>query len=158
MNLLSALPTLVSRWLSCLVCPLDRRTAPRLLQLLVGLLFARGRRTVTSWFRPAGIRDEFRPAYRAVHAAGRRTDSIAFLVWATMVRPLLAGETRLVFALDDTPTQRYGRHVEGAGIHRDPSPGPSNAPFLYGHIWVTLACLATHPNWGTLALPLLARL
>jgi hypothetical protein len=158
MNLLSALPALVSRWLSRLVCPLDRRTAPRLLQLLVGLLFARGRRTVTSWFRATGIRDEFRPAYRAIHAAGRRTDVMAFLVWATMVRPLLAAEARLVFALDDTPTERYGRHVEGAGIHHDPSPGPSNAPFLYGHIWVTLACLATHPRWGTVALPLLARL
>src|SRR5207244_12470806 len=83
MDLLSALPLLLSRWLSRLVCPLDRRTAPRLLQLLVGLLFARGRRTVTSWFRPAGITDEFRPAYRAVHAAGQRTDVMAFVVWAT---------------------------------------------------------------------------
>lgn len=158
MDLLSALPALVSSWLSRLVCPLDKRTAPRLLQLLVGLLFARGRRTVTSWFRPAGIRDEFRPAYRAVHAAGRRTDVMAFLVWATMIRPLLREPTRLVFALDDTPTRRYGPHVEGAGIHRDPSPGPSNAPFLYGHVWVTLACLVCHPRWGTVALPLLARL
>jgi hypothetical protein len=158
MDLLSALPALLSRWLCRLVSPLDKRTAPRLLQLLVGLLFARGRRTVTSWFRPAGIRDEFRPAYRAVHAAGRRTDVMAFVVWATMVRPWLAGQTRLVFALDDTPTRRYGPHVEGAGIHRDPSPGPSNAPFLYGHVWVTLACLVTHLHWGTIALPLLARL
>lgn len=158
MDLLLALPALVSSWLSRLVGPLDQRTAPRLLQLLVGLLFARGRRTLTSWFRPVGIRDEFRPAYRAVHAAGRRTDVMAFLVWLTMVRPLLAGQSRLVFALDDTPTQRYGRHVEGAGLHHHPSPGPSNAPFLYGHVWVTLACLATHPRWGTIALPLLARL
>jgi hypothetical protein len=122
------------------------------------LLFARGRRTVTSWFRPAGIREEFRPAYRAVHAAGRRADVMAFAAWATMVRPLLQGQARLVFALDDTPTRRYGPHVEGAGIHRDPSPGPSNAPYLYGHVWVTLACLAAHPLWGTIALPLVARL
>src|SRR5207248_2672182 len=137
MELLPALPALLSRWLCRIVSPLDKRTAPRLLRLLLGLLFARGRRAVTSWFRAAAIRDEFRPAYRAVHAAGRAADVMAFVVWATTVRPLLAGQTRLVFALDDTPTRRYGPHVEGAGIHRDPSPGPSNAPFLYGHVWVT---------------------
>jgi len=94
----------------------------------------------------------------AEHAAGRRADVMAFLVWATLVRPLLAGQARLVFAVDDTPTRRYGPCVEGAGIHHDPSPGPSNAPFLYGHVWVTLACLVTHQHWGTIALPLLARL
>jgi hypothetical protein len=158
MDLLWALPARVSRWLLRLVSPLDRRTAPRLLQLLVGLLFARGRRTVTPWFRPAGIREEFRPAYRAVHAAGRRADVLAFAAWAALVRPLLQGDARLVFALDDTPTRRYGPHVEGAGTHRDPSPAPGSAPFLYGHVWVTLACLATHPRWGAVALPLLARL
>jgi hypothetical protein len=158
MDLLSALPALLSRWLLRLVSPLDPRSAPRLLQLLVGLLFARGRRTVTSWFRPVGIRQEFRPAYNAIRAAGRRTDVVAFVVWWALIRPLLQGTSRLVFALDDTPTRRYGPHVEGAGLHHDPSPGPSQAPFLYGHVWVTLACLASHPRWGTIALPLLARL
>jgi hypothetical protein len=39
---------------------LDKRSAPRLALLLIGVLFARGRRTVTSWFRAAGITDEFR--------------------------------------------------------------------------------------------------
>jgi hypothetical protein len=35
----------------------DRRSAPRLLALLGGALFARGRRTVTAWFCAAGITD-----------------------------------------------------------------------------------------------------
>ena len=47
---------------------LDRRSAPRLLLLFLGALFARGRRTVTSWFRPAGIRTDFRRGYAALWA------------------------------------------------------------------------------------------
>ena len=29
---------------------------------------------------------------------------------------------------------------------------------MYGHVWVVLGLLATHPTWGVVALPLLARL
>jgi hypothetical protein len=49
--LLSQLPATLSAWFAALVRVLDPRSAPRLLQLLCGTLFARGRRTVTSWFR-----------------------------------------------------------------------------------------------------------
>ena len=158
MELLSALPTALSRWIRSLASLLDRRTAPRLAALFFGLLLAAGRRTVTSWFRPAGITDEYRPAYHAVYACGRRTDDCALVLLYQALRPLLEAMPRLVFALDDTPTRRYGPCVEGAGIHRNPTPGPANASYVYGHIWVTLALLAQHPLWGTLALPLLARL
>src|SRR5204863_206403 len=80
-------------------------------RLLLGILFARGRRTVTSWFRAAGITDEFRPAYRTVCAVGDRIDPIAASTLRA-VRPLLSGQ-RLTVAIDDTPTPRYG--PEGAG-------------------------------------------
>jgi hypothetical protein len=68
------------------------------------------------------------------------------------------GAARLTFALDDTPTERYGRHVQGAGVHHNPCPGPAGSPFVYGHVWVVLGLLAAHPAWGDIALPLLARL
>jgi hypothetical protein len=51
---LSQLPAVLSDWFTQLVGGLDRRSAPRLCLLLYGALFARGRRTVTSWFRAAG--------------------------------------------------------------------------------------------------------
>jgi hypothetical protein len=57
-------------------------------------------------------------------------------------------------AVDDTPTQRYGRHVEGAGVHHHPTPGPADGEWLYGHNWVTLALLARHRLWGVIGLPL----
>lgn len=75
-----------------------------------------------------------------------------------VVKPLMAGADRLTFALDDTPTERYGRYVEGAGVHHNPTPGPAGTPFVYGHVWVVLGLLARHPTWGVVALPLLARL
>jgi hypothetical protein len=61
-------------------------------------------------------------------------------------------------AIDDTPTQRYGPEVQGAGLHHNPTPGPAGEKFVYGHIWVTLAALAKHSAWGTIALPLKADL
>ena len=65
---------------------------------------------------------------------------------------------RLLFALDDTPTPRYGPHVQGAGTHHNPTPGPAGEKYVYGHVWVTLAWLAKHSLWHTLALPLRALL
>ena len=136
---------------------LDRRTAARLPLLLAGLLLASGRRTATSWFRAAGITVEFRRAYHVIYAAGRRHHDLALTAWST-VRPCLAGNRRLTCAIDDTPTQRYGPQVQGAGRHHNPTPGPAGERFLYGHVWVTLAALAQHPDRGTVALPLLADL
>ncbi len=56
--------------------------------------------------------------------------------------------------MDDTPTGRYGPHVEGAGVHHNPTRGPADGEWLYGHNWVALAWLTTHPLWGVIALPL----
>ena len=157
---LSHLPAPLSAWLSQLAAVLDRRSAPRLLGLLVGALFARGRRTVTSWFRAAGITADFRPAYNALWAAGRRARTVAYVLLAWVVRPLwrLTPGDHLLFALDDTPTARYGPEVQGAGMHRNPKPGPAGEKFVYGHLWVTLAWVVRHPCWGTLSLPLRALL
>jgi hypothetical protein len=113
---------------------------------------------VTSWIRAAGLSDEYRPCYATVAAAGNRPDRIAARLLREVVRPLVADADRLTFAVDDTPTERYGRKVQGAGVHHNPTPGPAGGPFVYGHVWVVLGLLARHPVWGIAALPLLARL
>lgn len=154
------LPTQLSAWFTSIVGTLDRRSAPRLGLLLLGALFARGRRTVTSWFRAAGITDEFRPAYGALWAAGRHAKELAGRLLLGVLRPLMrtVPEPALLFAIDDTPTPRYGPCVQGASIHHNPTPGPAGERFVYGHVWVTLAWLAHHPLWRILALPLRALL
>ena len=155
------LPSAISppcQWFATLAAVLDPRSATRFVRLLLGVLLARGRRTVTSWIRAAGLSELFRPCYTAVAAAGRRADLIAARLANHAVRPLTAGAGRLMLAIDDTPTQRYGPLVQGAGVHHNPTPGPAGAPFVYGHVWVVLGLLAAHPLWGVIALPLLARL
>jgi hypothetical protein len=101
---------------------------------------------------------EFRPCYTTVAAAGKRADGVAVRLAHEVLTPLLAGMNRLVLASDDTPTPRYGRLVQGAGVHHNPTPGPAGGPFVYGHVWVVLGLLVAHPTWGMIALPLLARL
>jgi hypothetical protein len=157
---LSQLPAFLSACFDDLSAALDRRSAPRLFLLLLGALFAKGRRTVTSWFRAAGITRDFRPAYNALWAAGRQAEALAHRLLGIALKPLMrhAQGDHLLFALDDTPTARYGPKVQGAGVHHNPSPGPAGEKFVYGHIWVTLAWLARHPAWDTLALPLRALL
>ena len=145
-------------WFFALASPLDARSAPRLACLLLGTILARGRRTVTSWIRAAGLSAEFRPCYTTVAAVGKRADGVAVRLIYEVLKPLLAGMNRVVLALDDTPTPRYGPHVQGAGVHHNPAPGPAGGPFVYGHVWVVLGVLVAHPLWGAIALPLLARL
>ena len=65
--------------------------------------------------------------------------------------------TPLVFAIDDSPTKRYGAR-RGRGKHHNPTPGPAGSPFLYGHVWVCLARPVRHSLWGAIALPILSHL
>src|SRR5262249_8373680 len=155
----SSHPTLAPcQWFPRLATALDRRSAPRLALLFLGAVLARGRRTVTTWIRAAKLSGRFQSCYIAVAAAGNRSDRIARRRVTEVVRPLVGVAAKLTLALDDTPTRRYGPHVQGAGVHHNPAPGPSGSPYLYGHVFVVLGLLAPHPAWGVIALPLLARL
>src|SRR6516165_5625771 len=157
--MISSHPTLAPcQWFARLAAALDRRSAPRFALLLLGAILARGRRTVTTWIRAAKLSDQFRPCYTTVAAAGKRADRIARRLLTEVVEPLTAGAGRLVLALDDTPTERYGPHVQGAGVHHNPTPGPAGSPYVYGHVFVVLGLLVNHKAWGVVALPLLARL
>ncbi len=149
--LLSHLPAFLATCFARLATALDPRSALRLPTLLVGLLGACGRRTCTAWFRAADIGDDFRRAYHVVGACGRRAEDVAVRLLPT-VDPLLGGD-RLRLVFDDTPTARWGPHIEGAGLHHHSNPGPAGERFVYGHVWVTLAALAQHPERGTVALP-----
>ena len=62
------LPSAISppcQWFATLAAVLDPRSATRFVRLLLGVLLARGRRTVTSWIRAAGLSELFRPCYTA---------------------------------------------------------------------------------------------
>ena len=151
------LPAELTLLVAQLAQPLHARLAGRLLPLLLGMLFARGRRTAASWLRGGGLGRDYQPYYYFLGSLGRKTASVAALLLLRAVGRLAVGD-RLLLALDDTPTERYGPLVEGAGVHHNPTPGPAGRQFLYGHVWVTLAWVLRHPRWGALALPLRALL
>jgi len=150
-------PTVFSGWVESLGQELDKRLRPTLNEICLGVLFAHGRRTVSSWLRAVGVGPGFEDYYYFLGSLGRKCEWVAGRVLRIIQKHLPLPE-RLLFGLDDTPTKRYGPKVEGAGIHHNPTPGPADQKFLYGHVWVTLAWLFRHPRWGTVALPLLARL
>ncbi|HJT78788.1 MAG TPA: transposase [Gemmataceae bacterium] len=136
---------------------LHQRAAWRLAPLLLGALFATGRRTLTSWLRAAGVGSGFAAFCYFLAALGRHADFPAGLLLQRVLLHL-APAGPLLFALDDTPTQRYGPKVQGAGVHHNPTPGPTDPKFLYGHIWVPRVYVALHPRWGAIGLPLYALL
>lgn len=151
------LPAEVTLWISHLACLLHATNAWRLEPLLVGMLYARGRLTVSSWLRGGDLSDDYQGYYYFLGSLGRKVKSVAGLLLQSVVRVVNPGE-RFLFAIDDTPTKRYGPHVEGAGIHHNPTPGPADQKYVYGHVWVTLSLVVRHTLWGTIGLPLLAYL
>lgn len=147
-------PTDWQQWVDWLAAGLHGRSRWRLSLILLGIVFARGRRTVTTWLRAAGIQDDFADYYYFLQPLGRKARETAARLLTLLLVRLVTGE-RLLFAIDDSPTKRYGPKVQGAGIHHNPTPGPADQKFLYGHVWVTISLVLRHPCWNTLALPLL---
>lgn len=153
-------PALVSTILANLAVHLDRRTQPRFWSVFFGLLMCRERRrTVSAWFRAAGIGKDFRQAYLVLGSVGRRVKSLSS-VMLTTIESMLGRDigSRFVFAFDDTVTKRYGPCVEGAGIHHNPTPGPAAQEWVFGHVWVTLVWVVHHSLWGAIGLPVRAAL
>ena len=146
-----------SEWSEWLAAGLHARNRWRLPVLLVGILFAGGRRTVTTWLRAAGVSVDFQDYYYFLACVGRKCEPIATQL-AVLVLQTLPLPERLLLVIDDSPTRRYGPKVEGADVHHNPTPGPADQPYLYGHIWVTISLAVRHPRWGALALPLRALL
>ncbi len=144
-----------SEWSVWLAAGLHARNRWRLPVLIAGILFANGRRTVTTWLRAAGVSDDYQDYFYFLASLGRKSESVATQLAALLLRTLPL-PNRLLLVIDDSPTKRYGPKVEGADVHHNPTPGPADQPFLYGHIWVTISLALRHPEWGPLALPLRA--
>ncbi len=132
-------------WVAALAAPLHGRLAWRLTTIVLGILLANGRRTFTRWWIAAGISKRFRSYYYSIDSIGRKAQPLAAAL-LKIVQEAIPSDGPLVFAIDDTPTQRYGPKVQGAGIHHNPSPGPAGSNFLYGRCLVTLSRVADQAN------------
>lgn len=145
-------------WMVILASVLHQRSAWRFALIIAGIVFANGRRTVTSWLRAANIAEAYKAFYYFIGTVARKSEVIAEILFEIMIKQIFAYDNHVLMALDDSPTKRYGPQVQGAGIHHNPTPGPSKAKFIYGHVWVTLSAVVRHKLWGTIGLPLLAKM
>lgn len=153
----SCLPSVLQDILGSVGSILHARSAFRLPWLILGVLFAKGRRTVTSWLRAASLQEGFPNYYYFLGSLGEHPDTAGLILLRKLVNHL-PPETSFTVAIDDSPTPRYGPHVQGAGIHHNPTPGPANHAFLYGHCWVYISLLVSHTDWGVISFPLNVRL
>lgn len=140
---------------SVLQAVMDRRIAFRLAIVVAGMFLADDRRTASAWFVAAGVQDDWDRFYDCLISVGRTSGKLATALLGLLVQKFAPrfGD-RILLGIDDSPTSRYGRHVEGAGVHHNPTPGPADGEWLYGHNWVALGWLATHPVCGVIALSL----
>jgi hypothetical protein len=125
------------QWFSRLAAFLDRRSAPRLAWLFLGavLALARGRRTVTSWIRAAGLSTQFRPCYTTVAAAGKKAISARLV--CEVVKPLVADRFSLEITFRDC------KEIVGAGQQQ--------VRFVWANIGAFHICLWTFTMaeaWG----------
>lgn len=138
---------------------LDARNGFRFPIVLAGALLATARRTASRWFHAAGVADDWDRFYDLLISVGQQAASLMLPLLMHLVERFDRGPGgHWKIAIDDSPTKRYGRHVEAANVHHNPTAGPADGPWLYGHNWVCVALLMTHSLWGVLALPVLSKL
>ena len=89
-----------SEWMKWLAVGLHGRCRWRLPILLLGVLFARGPRTVASWLRAAGIGRGFSGYYYFISAVGRKSKSVGTQLFSLLLlevgpgRPAVVGSRR----------------------------------------------------------------
>jgi hypothetical protein len=110
-----------------------RRQRGRLARLFLGILLSCGRRTATSWFRAAGVADQFQQYYYLLTTIGRKTRTLAAF-WFRMAIPRFVRDGRMVLVLDDTRAKRYGPKVEGAGVRHNPPARMTDQKFDYRQV------------------------
>ena len=152
------LPNRIADWCEILTTALDRRSRKYFLTIILGMLLASGRRTVSCWLRAAGVTDDWQDHYCFLQTLGRSAKRVATELLHLAVKQIPVSQVGefIKLALDDSPMKRYGPKVELAGTHHNPTPGSSGSEFLYGHVWVTISWMVTHPQWGCIGMPLLA--
>jgi hypothetical protein len=90
-------------------------------------------------------------------AAGKNPVSLMLPLLSLILQKFDPGEHgHWTLVVDDSPAKRFGPRVEAANIHYNPTPGPGDSDWIYGHNWVCLAIALGHPMFGVIALPLLS--
>ncbi len=149
-------------WVEQLAATLRTKAKPFFIALMCGVLMSVARRrTVTQWITAAGLNDRFRHVFYHMPGIGRKGESLfetMLILVLQQLAPILTTTKTIRIVIDDSPTKRYGRKVEGAGYHHNPTPGRTDATTCFGHSWVVATLIITHPRFGEMAFPVAAEL
>ena len=130
------------------------------LAMVLGVLLSVARRrTVTQWIKAAKLSDDFRQIFYHMPRLGRKGVEIFHALLELILLQLaevIATATEIRVVLDDSPTKRYGKKIEGAGYHHNPTPGRTNAKTCFGHSRVVAVLVVTHPLFGEISFPIAA--
>src|SRR5712692_7551137 len=123
------LPAEMARWIASMASTLHGRLSWRLVVSFTGLLFARGRRPTKKGSDPlnlegqtpfssrgAGITTDYKNDYYFLGSLARNIKLAGSVLLSKVLKTVPLGE-RILLAVDDTATERYGKHGEGAGLH-----------------------------------------
>lgn len=105
--------------------------------------------------------DDFRQAFYHMPNIGRKSDILFDMMLDEILKklgPVIDTATLIRLVIDDSPTKHYGRKIEGAGYHHNPTPGRTNAKTCFGHSWVVAVLVVTHPAFGEISFPIAAEL
>ena len=154
--------SLFEKFIAQLANKLPTKVKPFFMSLILGALLAIARRrTVTQWLRAAQISDDYRQAFYHIPNIGRKGDELfnaTVEIVLEQLGPVIIASSKIRIVLDDSPTKRYGRKIEGAGWHHNPTPGRTDAKTCFGHSWVVAVLVVTHPVFGEISLPIAAEL
>ena len=91
------------QWVEWLAAGLHGRNRWRLSLIFLGIVFARERRTVTTWLRAVGISDDFTDYYYFLQPLGGKSKELAQRLWALLLVRLVSDERVLLATLFSTP-------------------------------------------------------
>ena len=147
-------PNQWSEWSQWLSAGLHARNRWRLPVLLVGILFANGRRTVTSWLRAAGISDDFDDYYYFLARRWTQDQFDCYSIGGIGSANLAFAEATCCWSSTILPPSDMGRK----------SREPTSIAIPHRGRPIKHICMVTsgsrfrlpirHPKWGAMALPL----
>lgn len=108
------LPQKITDWCQFLTTTLDQRSRKYFVTVVLGMILASGRRTVSSWLRAAAVVDDWQDHYYFLQSVGRNIRRIATSLLYLAVRQIPVSHVGefVKLAIDDSPTKRYGPKIE----------------------------------------------
>ena len=121
-------------------------------KLLFGALMRPG--TISSWSR-GHAEGLVKRMYEQLTRIGLKDESLqnAYALWLIESLELYkVAEIKLI--VDDTPIKRYGKKVQGAGLHHNPTDKANANSCCYGHSLVMISIVIEHSRWKSISTPL----